>query len=83
MVNNEPPDEAYPMEWPHQEDTPDPGTLEELRNGNLTNLATIEPIPPNGGYGWVCMMAVFLINAHTWGVNAVRHPYLLLVDSMH
>jgi hypothetical protein len=26
---------------------------------------------PNGGYAWVCAWSVFLINAHTWGVNAV------------
>ncbi|KAF7536028.1 hypothetical protein G7054_g4880 [Neopestalotiopsis clavispora] len=25
---------------------------------------------PNGGYAWVCAWSVFLINAHTWGVNA-------------
>ena len=37
----------------------------------LTNLATIEPIPPNGGYGWICTLSVFLINAHTWGINSV------------
>ena len=29
-------------------------------------------IPPEGGYGWVCVICVTLINAHTWGVNAVR-----------
>jgi hypothetical protein len=27
--------------------------------------------PPDGGYGWVCVACVFLINAHTWGVNSV------------
>ena len=26
---------------------------------------------PNGGYGWVCTLSVFIINAHTWGINAV------------
>ncbi|PQE25913.1 hypothetical protein CJF30_00000649 [Rutstroemia sp. NJR-2017a BBW] len=26
--------------------------------------------PPDGGYGWVCVACVFLINAHTWGVNS-------------
>lgn len=26
----------------------------------------------NGGYGWVCVACSFLINAHTWGINAVR-----------
>ena len=28
-------------------------------------------VPPDGGYGWVCTACVFLINAHTWGVNSV------------
>ena len=27
--------------------------------------------PPNGGYGWVCVAAVFIVNAHTWGLNSV------------
>ena len=27
--------------------------------------------PPEGGYGWVCVICVTFINAHTWGVNAV------------
>ena len=31
----------------------------------------VEP-PPDGGYGWVCVMCVFLVNAHTWGINSVR-----------
>ena len=29
-------------------------------------------VPPNGGYGWVCVACVFWINAHTWGINSVR-----------
>ncbi|KAL2849701.1 MFS general substrate transporter [Aspergillus pseudodeflectus] len=24
---------------------------------------------PEGGYGWVCVVSIFLINAHTWGIN--------------
>lgn len=27
--------------------------------------------PPDGGYGWVCVLCVFLINGHTWGINSV------------
>lgn len=28
-------------------------------------------VPPDGGYGWVCVICVFWINAHTWGINSV------------
>ena len=41
--------------------------------GTQTNLTAREDVPPDGGYGWVCCACVFLINAHTWGVNSVRH----------
>ena len=27
--------------------------------------------PPDGGYGWVCVICVFFVNAHTWGLNSV------------
>jgi hypothetical protein len=30
----------------------------------------VEP-PPDGGYGWICVICVFLVNAHTWGINGV------------
>ena len=33
-----------------------------------------EYVPLNGGYGWVCFVCVFLINAHTWGFNVVSEP---------
>ena len=28
--------------------------------------------PPDGGYGWICLIACFNINCFTWGVVAVR-----------
>ena len=31
-----------------------------------------ENTSPDGGYGWVCVACIFLVNAHTWGVNSVR-----------
>ena len=30
--------------------------------------------PPDGGYGWVCVLACFCVNAFTWGVVAVGPP---------
>lgn len=41
------------------------------------NVASQEDVPPDGGYGWVCTACVFLINAHTWGVNSVSSRRLL------
>ena len=41
-----------------------------------SNIASIEDIPPDGGYGWICTLCVFLINAHTWGINSVCLPPL-------
>ena len=31
---------------------------------------------PNGGYGWVCVVATFFINAHTWGINSSYGVFL-------
>lgn len=28
-------------------------------------------IPPDGGYGWVCVACIATINGHTWGINSV------------
>lgn len=35
-------------------------------------VADIEP-PPDGGYGWVCVLSCFLINAFSWGVVSVSY----------
>lgn len=40
-------------------------------------------VPPDGGYGWVCVACVFWINAHTWGINSVRwHEHRISVFSL-
>ncbi|KAJ5280977.1 hypothetical protein N7478_006349 [Penicillium angulare] len=33
-------------------------------------------VPPDGGYGWVCIACVFWINAHTWGINSSYGVFL-------
>ncbi|TKA66920.1 hypothetical protein B0A49_08472, partial [Cryomyces minteri] len=33
-------------------------------------------VPPNGGYGWVCVACCFMINAHTWGLNSSYGVFL-------
>jgi len=45
---------------------------EELQVEPQQEEVKVPDIPPDGGYGWVCVACVFLINAHTWGVNSVR-----------
>ncbi|CAF9905442.1 MAG: hypothetical protein ALECFALPRED_000617 [Alectoria fallacina] len=32
--------------------------------------------PPDGGYGWVCVASVFIVNGFTWGVTASYGIYL-------
>ena len=39
------------------------------------NVSNREDVPPDGGYGWICTVCFFLINAHTWGVNSVRFKF--------
>lgn len=38
----------------------------------------------DGGYGWVCVLCVFLANAHTWEINSVGYAALrrqcLIID---
>jgi len=34
------------------------------------------PSPPDGGYGWVCVAAVFFVNVHTWGISSSYGVFL-------
>lgn len=38
----------------------------------VSSDTTVVDEPPDGGYGWVCVACVFLLNAHTWGINSVE-----------
>lgn len=50
----------------------------ETESTDLENLSEkdITHDIPDGGYGWVVVFAVFLINANTWGANAGFAIYL-------
>ena len=58
-----PPSLKSSIELPLDQHQPSPGQAKDQ-----------DYVPPNGGYGWVCVVCVFLINAHTWGFNVVSEP---------
>ncbi|KAK6834995.1 hypothetical protein PG987_009689 [Apiospora arundinis] len=53
-----------------------PSSQLEIANGSTSTqgMQPPPPPPPDGGYGWICVAAQFLINGFTWGVAAVRSP---------
>lgn len=55
----------------------EPVELEEVRSnpaedaGLSQGVDSMTYVAPNGGYGWICALSAFLMNAHTWGINSV------------
>ena len=41
-----------------------------------TPPSQVEDVPPDGGYGWICVACNFLINGHTWGINSTYGVFL-------
>lgn len=44
--------------------------------GYVKEVQTLDDRPPDGGYGWVCILACFIINGFTWGICASYGVYL-------
>ncbi|EXJ67776.1 uncharacterized protein A1O5_09122 [Cladophialophora psammophila CBS 110553] len=51
-------------------------SLNQMEANPPQDAVSAEDVPPNGGYGWVCTACVFLINAHTWGLNSAWGIFL-------
>ena len=60
---------------------PSTPTAEDARIDETASVATLDTeqpragsdekekdVPPDGGYGWVCVACVAMINAHSWGM---------------
>ncbi|KAF2798336.1 MFS general substrate transporter [Melanomma pulvis-pyrius CBS 109.77] len=55
------------------------GTRERSLDGDDNGVGDGEKevdVPPDGGYGWVCVACCFVINAHTWGLNSSYGVFL-------
>ncbi|KKK18844.1 hypothetical protein P175DRAFT_0535272 [Aspergillus ochraceoroseus IBT 24754] len=56
-------------EGPHQ-------NIDHEKDIGIPREKSAEDVPPDGGYGWVCIASVFWINAHTWGINSSYGVFL-------
>jgi MFS family permease len=70
-------------------DSPTSGSMEQIRRAETASEKTVDveqpttvsddkasDLPPDGGYGWVCVACNFLINGHTWGINSCYGVFL-------
>ena len=53
-----------------------PGKDAEKKDAKVVDKPRNEDIPPNGGYGWVCVIAACALNASAWGVNSAFGVFL-------
>ena len=45
--------------------------LEDIPSTEVADESATESDTPDGGYGWVNVVCLLLLTAHTWGVNGV------------
>ncbi|GAW26778.1 putative major Facilitator Superfamily protein [Rosellinia necatrix] len=56
---------------PHASASLSPTSIDDIQREGVASVP-----PPDGGYGWFCVLAQFLINGFTWGVAASYSVYL-------
>lgn len=67
---------AYKTDSEKNNHTPSSSSSPKDVNNNTNNNVQPVDVPPNGGYGWVCVAACATINAHTWGLNSSYAVFL-------
>ncbi|CAG7986771.1 unnamed protein product [Penicillium olsonii] len=45
-------------------------------NGEASASPDLTNEPPDGGYGWICVIAAAIVNAHSWGFNSAYGVFL-------
>ncbi|KPI37866.1 putative transporter MCH2 [Cyphellophora attinorum] len=51
-------------------------TLQDIEQPSSLDAEKDRALPPDGGYGWVCVVCNACINAHTWGINSAYGVFL-------
>lgn len=71
-IAGSPPDSHGPTR--HRSDSASTNTLDVETPDTTTQPK--DDVPPDGGYGWVCVACNFFINGHTWGINSSYGVFL-------
>ena len=51
-------------------------TIQDLEQPDSLEAEKDKALPPDGGYGWICVICSASINAHTWGINSAYGVFL-------
>lgn len=59
-----------------RQDTESDRTIQDVEQPDSLDAEKDKSLPPDGGFGWVCVLCNALINAHTWGINSAYGVFL-------